>query len=147
MLRTLALRTLLFVTYVPLAATTLQAYAILSFNIVVTLQGSLSNPWIGGCVVLASLAGLYGVWRIWSIGKRLWIHSTYVPPEQGGRAKDGYGLLAGWLAFVAMAALTFIESSARLMSVQFLGSLFTLPAAIVATAAFAWSPARLHITQ
>ncbi|HEY0683474.1 MAG TPA: hypothetical protein VGD45_14160 [Steroidobacter sp.] len=132
----IAIRTLLVATYLPAAPITPAAYGYLTAGVLGGIEiAPEGRGFIGICLSAVSLLALFSLWRVWSIAKRLWIHSEYVPPPEGGRLKDGVGIAAGWIALAGIVALI------RVDDLQWLGlvamcSAFVLPAALVATVAF-----------
>jgi hypothetical protein len=136
-----ALRTLLILSYTPMALVTPPAYFFLFLNVFSVLDSASRNHLVSLGMSVISLFALFSLWRLWSIAKRLWIHAAYVPPSDGGRVKDELGLLAGWIAFAGIFALSFVDDL-RGFGFVFTLSFLALPAALVSTVAFYWAQRR-----
>jgi hypothetical protein len=135
-LKKAAVRLALLAAYLPVAVVTPAAYFFLPFFALTGLGANKKITWsLGILVSLVSLLALYSLWRVWSIGRRIWVHAAYVPPVPGGRAKDGIGLLAGWVALAGLVVLSRFDKPWEFGLMLFY-SLFVLPAAVLATVAF-----------
>lgn len=81
------MRVLLVATFGPAALVTPTAYVLLFAYVFSPIEAHYNQMSVALCLSAVSLAALFGLWRLWSIGKRLWSHSTYVPPSKGAEEK------------------------------------------------------------
>lgn len=114
------MRCLMVITNTPLVIATPAAYLQLCAAATGAVAALEEKRWLAVLVFGLSLLGLYALWTVWSISKRVWEHGRYVPPASGSRSRDICGVVGGWaamLGFHAIGSQLFYEEQIFALSV------------------------------
>jgi hypothetical protein len=126
------------------------AYLQLSAGAIGAIEGFRRGHWsLASALLIFSVLGLYGLWTMWSISTRTWVHRRYVV-SSSGQVKDTRGLLAAWAGGIGLGAIStaiFRGEDVLIFSVLLLPSLLvtTVIACAMAPASIE-EPARMPLS-